>query len=122
MAGLRCTLSPPGRMHLKEQTRTPRQLFLRMCTLWLLVFLMAQPLACLLASSLLAGYTSLQWPSAHSEKGSNSEIRGTEESLMSQSVDGVRERQCGVMVGDAGLCLEPKTSPSQHYFVWNVLG
>ena len=38
------TVFPLGRRHRLEQTRTPRQDFLRMLTLWLLVFLMAQPL------------------------------------------------------------------------------
>ena len=38
------TVFPLGSRHLLEQTRTPRQDFLRMLTLWLFVFLMAQPL------------------------------------------------------------------------------
>ena len=41
---LRHTVFPLGSRHRLEQTRTPRQDFLRMLTLWLLVFLMAQPL------------------------------------------------------------------------------
>ena len=86
MAGLRWTLSPLGSAHLIEHTSTPKQDFLRMCTLWLLVLLIAQPEACLLASSLVAGYTSLQWPSAHSSHRLYSLTLGILVSLMSQSV------------------------------------
>lgn len=51
MAGLRWTCSPVSRMHRLEQSRTPRHDFLRIWTLWLLVFLIAQPEPCRRASS-----------------------------------------------------------------------
>ena len=51
MAGLKWTRSPLSSMQFLLQTKTPRQDFLRICTLWLLVFLIAHPLACLRASS-----------------------------------------------------------------------
>lgn len=66
IAGLRWTVPPVGSIHLLEHTRTPRHDFFNMCTLWLLVFLIAHPEACLFASSLLGEYTNRQWPSAHS--------------------------------------------------------
>ena len=60
------TWLPLGRTQRREQTRTPRQDFLRMLTLWLLVFRIAQPLECRRASSQPAGKMWRQWPSAHS--------------------------------------------------------
>jgi hypothetical protein len=66
MAGRRWTFSPLGRAQRMEHTSTPRQDFLSMCTLWLFVLRIAQPEAWRFASSLDAGYTSRQWPSAHS--------------------------------------------------------
>lgn len=68
MAGLRWTVSPLSNLQRRLQTNAPRQDFLRIWTLWLLVFLMAQPLECLRASSLWGGYTNRQCPSAHSWK------------------------------------------------------
>lgn len=85
MAGRMCTRPPPGSAQRAEHTSTPRQDFLRMCTLWLLVLRMAQPEAWRLASSLLAGSTSRQWPSAHSSQSSNADTLGMVVSLMSQS-------------------------------------
>ena len=66
MAGLMVTWLPPGKIHLLEQINTPKQDFFRMFTLWLFVFLMAQPLEWRLASSHVAVKIYLQWPSAHS--------------------------------------------------------
>lgn len=51
IAGRKCTLDPSESRHRAEHTSTPRQLFFKICTLWLFVFLMAHPEACLLASS-----------------------------------------------------------------------
>lgn len=109
IAGLKWTLSPFESVHLKEHTSTPRQLFFKMCTLWLLVFLMAHPDECLLASSLSALYTSRQCPSAHSEKGSYSLILGMALSFMSQSVEVEYARH--VMPGEEGVCLQQKINP-----------
>lgn len=60
------TSSPLGRTQRREQTSTPRQDFLRIWTLWLLVLRMAQPEVCRFASSHVGGYTMRQWPFAHS--------------------------------------------------------
>lgn len=70
MAGRRCTFRPDSSMQSIEQTRTPRQDFFSIRALWLLVLRMAQPLTCLLASSLSAWYTLRLCPVGHSSKGS----------------------------------------------------
>ena len=74
MAGLRDTLPPLSRTQVLLQTRTPRQDFLRMLTLWLLVLRIAHPLECLRASSHSAGYTKRQCPSGQSCQSSCSAI------------------------------------------------
>uniref|UniRef100_A0A1B0A4Y9 Uncharacterized protein n=1 Tax=Glossina pallidipes TaxID=7398 RepID=A0A1B0A4Y9_GLOPL len=86
MAGLKLTLLPLGNLHLSEHSKTPRQLFFNMLILWLLVFLIAQPDECFLASSLLAEYTRRQCPLAQSWKSSYSVTCGTTLSLISQSI------------------------------------
>ena len=53
MAGLIETGFPFLCIHLLEQTKTPKHDFFRMFTLWLLVFLIAHPEVCFLASSQL---------------------------------------------------------------------
>ena len=66
IAGLMCTFSPFSIVQSRLHTRTPRQDFFNMLTLWLLVFLMAQPEECLRASSRSSGYTYLLCPVGHS--------------------------------------------------------
>ena len=74
IAGLRDTLPPLSRTQVLLQTRTPRQDFLRMLTLWLLVLRIAHPLECRRASSHSAGYTNRQCPSGQSCQSSCSAI------------------------------------------------
>jgi len=89
ICGLKWTLEPSCSfmMHRFEQTITPRQDFLRMCMLWLFVFRIAQPDACLLACSSFVLYTHLEWPSAHSLNVSHLVTFGIELSLMSQPIE-----------------------------------
>jgi len=63
MAGLRWTAGRLGHVVWRRlQTRTPRQDFLSIAVLWLLVFLIAQPLACLTAWLQLVSYARRQPP------------------------------------------------------------
>ena len=57
IAGLMQTCFPLRCIHLLEQTRTPRQDFFRMFTLWLFVLRMAHPEVCFFASSQFGEYT-----------------------------------------------------------------
>ena len=57
IAGRRASLRPLGRVQFLEQSNTPKQLFLRIATLWLLVLRMAQPETWRRASTEFSGYT-----------------------------------------------------------------
>ena len=57
IAGLMETGFPFLCIHLFEQTRTPKHDFFKILTLWLLVFRIAHPDVCFLASSELGEYT-----------------------------------------------------------------
>ena len=57
IAGRMETVFPFLWIHLFEQTRTPKHDFFKMLTLWLLVFRIAHPDVCFLASSELGEYT-----------------------------------------------------------------
>lgn len=87
IAGRKWICSPFGNEQLAVQTRTPKQLFFRILTLWLFVLRIAHPEICLRASSLVCRYTYRMWPSAHSQNSSNScsANDGTCGSFMSQS-------------------------------------